>query len=439
MEASHIKITEEEDQIVTPWKVLSKDGIDYMKLIRKFGCKAIDGELIKRFENVTNVKAHHWLRRGIYFSHKDLDRALDEYEKGNQVYLYTGRGPSERMHLGHMIPFMFTKYLQDAFDAILVIQMSDDEKFHFKTKLTLDHCNKMARENAKDIIACGFNLDKTFIFSNLETVGGEFYKNVVKIMNSTTGNQVRGIFGLNLNNSLGQLSWPAFQAAPAFSNSFSDIIHPQKTDQCICLVPMAIDQDPYFRMARNFGEKMRKKGYYKPAVIHTRFLVALSGINAKMSSTGNNPTIYMVDKPKQIRKKINKHAFSGGYVTLDDHRKYGGNLDIDVSYQYLFYFEQDDEVLKQIAHDYVSGKMTSGEIKKVMADVICKVVEKHQKKRAEVTDEVIAKFFKRDRKFNLVRSKRKPIELESDYSKYGIIFDSHFGAKNPNRVTDTEI
>ena len=108
---------------VTPWKV--EGFVDYLKLIQKFGCDAIDGKLIKRFEEVTRTKAHCWLRRGIFFSNKDLNDILNDYEAGKQIYLYTGRGPSsEAMHLGHLIPFMFTKYLQEALDAILVIQMS---------------------------------------------------------------------------------------------------------------------------------------------------------------------------------------------------------------------------------------------------------------------------------------------------------------------------
>ena len=50
---------------VTPWKV--EGFVDYLKLIQKFGCDAIDGKLIKRFEQVTQTKAHCWLRRGIFF------------------------------------------------------------------------------------------------------------------------------------------------------------------------------------------------------------------------------------------------------------------------------------------------------------------------------------------------------------------------------------
>ena len=120
------------EQVVTPWDVEGKDGggIDYDKLVRDFGCSTIDREMIERVERVTGRKAHPFLRRGMFFAHRELDLILDAYERGEKFYLYTGRGPSsESLHLGHLIPFQFTKWLQDAFKVPLVIQLTDDEKF----------------------------------------------------------------------------------------------------------------------------------------------------------------------------------------------------------------------------------------------------------------------------------------------------------------------
>ena len=43
---------------------------------------------------------------------RDLEIILDMYEKGKPFFLYTGRGPSsEAMHMGHLIPFIFTKWV----------------------------------------------------------------------------------------------------------------------------------------------------------------------------------------------------------------------------------------------------------------------------------------------------------------------------------------
>jgi tryptophanyl-tRNA synthetase len=58
----------------------------------------------------------------LFFSHRDFDKILDKYEAGEPFFLYTGRGPSsDALHLGHTIPFTFTKWLQDVFDVPLGI------------------------------------------------------------------------------------------------------------------------------------------------------------------------------------------------------------------------------------------------------------------------------------------------------------------------------
>jgi tryptophanyl-tRNA synthetase len=111
--------TAKKEQVVTPFDVsggVDETGkavaIDYDKLIETFGSKRIDAALLERFEKVTGHKPHRLLRRGFVFSHRDLDTILDKYEKGIPFFLYTGRGPSsDSMHVGHTIPFEFTKYV----------------------------------------------------------------------------------------------------------------------------------------------------------------------------------------------------------------------------------------------------------------------------------------------------------------------------------------
>ena len=63
-----------------------------------------------RIEAVTKRPPHHFLRRNIFFSHRDVPDILNAYEQKKPFFLYTGRGPSSQsMHLGHLIPFLFTK------------------------------------------------------------------------------------------------------------------------------------------------------------------------------------------------------------------------------------------------------------------------------------------------------------------------------------------
>lgn len=71
----------------------------------------------------------------------------------------------------------------------------------------------------------------------------------------------------------------------------------------------------------------------------------------------------MKDTQKQVKDKINKYAFSGGQETVELHRELGGNPDVDVAYQYLKFFMDDDEELERIRVEYKAGRMLTGEIK----------------------------------------------------------------------------
>jgi tryptophanyl-tRNA synthetase len=383
------KVDDSGEQVVTPWDVQGgADGkIDYNKLVEQFGCQTINEKLIERIEKVTGTPAHPFLKRRVFFAHRDLEQLLDAYEKGEQFYLYTGRGPSsEALHLGHLIPFMFTKWLQDAFNVPLVIQVTDDEKYLWKG-LSVDQARRLARENIKDIIACGFDVSKTFIFSDFEYVGGEFYRNIVQMQRCVSMNQIRGIFGFTMDDYIGKISFPAVQAAPSFPTSFPHMFGSRKDIRC--LIPCAIDQDPYFRMTRDAAPRL---GYIKPALIEARFFPAMQGENGKMSASDESSAIYVSDDPKTIQNKVKKYVFSGGGLTTEDQRKNGANLDVDVSWKWLNFFMEDDEELAKIGQLYSSGEMLTGEIKNILASLLIDMVTRHQQARAAVTENVVDAF-----------------------------------------------
>jgi tryptophanyl-tRNA synthetase len=387
-------VTTAHDQHITPWEVEGAvvDGkaqaIDYDKLIQAFGTRPIDTALLERFERLTGQQPHVFLRRGVFFSHRDLAAILDRYEKGKPFFLYTGRGPSSSsMHLGHMVPFVFCKWLQDVFHVPLVIQLTDDEKYLFKHDLTMDQCRGFARENAKDIIAVGFDPARTFIFSNLDHVGGAFYQNVIKVSRCITTSASKATFGFNDSDCVGKLFFVSVQATPCFSNSFPHIFGDKK--DIPCLIPCAIDQDPYFRLTRDVAHKLK---YPKPALIHAKFFPALQGPHSKMSASVDTSAIFMSDTMNQIKKKINKYAFSGGGDTMELHQLNGGNPDVDVAFQYLSFFLEDDIQLQALYDTYKTGELTTGAMKGKCIDVLQKFVGDFQTRKAAVTDEVVKAF-----------------------------------------------
>lgn len=386
---------EQKEQKITPWEVegavdengLSK-GIDYNKLILSFGTKKISDETLARFSAVTGEEPHPFLKRGVFFSERDLDRILDLYEHGEPFFLYTGRGPlSDSLHLGHMVPFIFTKWLQDVFDVPLVIELTDDEKFLFKQKLTISDVKKFAHENCKDIIAVGFKPENTFIFSDLEYMNPAFYENIVRTSRQITTSTAKAVFGFEDLDCIGKLHFASVQISTAFPSSFPDVLGlPDKTP---CLIPCAIDQDPYFRVCRDVADKLK---FSKPSLIHAKFFPALQGASTKMSASDTTTSIFMGDTPKQIQKKINKYAFSGGRATLEEHRELGGNVEVDVAYQYLSFFSYDDEKLAKLAEEYKTGKLLSSEMKAECISVLQEYVAAYQERRGVVDDLVVSQF-----------------------------------------------
>lgn len=384
------------EQVITPWDVQGTDekGIDYDKLIKKFGSQKLTTELLDRFTKITGHQPHHFLRRGIVFSHRDFDHILTLKEQGKPFYLYTGRGPSSgSLHMGHCVPFMFTKWLQDVFDVPLVIQMTDDEKFLWKD-LTLEEANKLAYQNIKDIIAFGFDPEKTFIFCDLDYIPSckEFYWNMNRIQKCVNFNQAQKIFGFDETSYIGKVSFPAIQATPSFSTSFPHLFGNRKIP---CLIPCAIDQDPYFRMTRDVAPRLNLP---KPCLLHSTFLPALQGAQTKMSSSEVNSAVEVCDTANQIKKKINKYAFSGGKTSVEEHREFGGDTSVDVSYKYLEFFEEDDAKLAKIKEDYESGAMLTGELKKILIEKLQGIVKAFQERRAAVTESTVEQFMSRDPK-----------------------------------------
>lgn len=383
-----------EEDLVTPWDVQSTadTGIDYDKLIKRFGSCKIDDDLLARFERVTGKKAHHFLRRGIFFSHRDMHLVLDRFERNEQFFIYTGRGPSsDSMHMGHVVPFLFTKWLQEVFDVPLVIQLTDDEKYLWKN-ISQEDCRKFAVQNAKDIIALGFDVNKTFIFSDFEYMSQEpcFYRNVLRVAKHVTFSQARGIFGFRGEDCIGKISFPAVQAAPSLSSSFPAIFGAARPD-VPCLIPCAIDQDPYFRMTRDVAPRI---GAPKPALLHSSFFPALGGAQTKMSASVDSSAIFVNDSDKAIKTKINKFAFSGGRATVEEHRARGGDCEVDISFQYMRFFLEDDERLEQIRQDYSSGVLLTGHLKKELIELLQAFAGNHRRRREQVTDATVAEFMR---------------------------------------------
>lgn len=360
---------------LNPWEV--KGEVSYDKLIKEFGATKISKKIYKKLE-----KTHPLLRRKIYFSHRDFDKWLEDASKWRKISVLTGRGPSEKMHLGHLVPFLVAKSLQDLFDCEVFIPISDDEKFFVNENLSFEDSTKYAEDNIIDIIALGFNPKKTFIFEDF--VYTDIYKYASKIAKKITYSTAKSTFGLKSENNIGWSFYPAIQVAHILFPQFIRGPH-------LSVVPVAIDQDPFIRLTRDIAEN-KEFNFKKPCALHAKFIPSLHG-EAKMSSSGEG-VIFLSDSPKEVEMKI-ENAFSGGKDTLEEHKKFGGNPEIDVSFQYLkMFFEPDDKKLEKIHHDYKSGKLSTSELKQITIDKINAFLKEHQKNREKAKKQIDKFIFK---------------------------------------------
>ncbi|MBA7574196.1 hypothetical protein ES708_15998 [subsurface metagenome] len=383
------------DFIVTPWEVSGE--VDYDLLIQEFGIEPIDEKLLFNLKEITK-EIHPYLRRKIFFAHRDFQWILQEYKKGNPFYLYTGRGPSGNIHLGHILPWIFTKWIQEKFNVDLWFQLTDDEKFLFNQSITLEETHNFGYDNALDVIALGFNPKKTYIFSDID-LGNTFYRNALKIAKKITFSTIKATFGLDNSANIGQIFYTSIQAVPAILKSLIE------EKNVPCLIPHAVDQDPHFRLSRDVLPKL---GYYKPASIQCVFLPSLQQ-NGKMSASVENTAIFTKDEPDVVKRKVN-NAFTGGQANAKLQRELGGNPSVCSVYKYHFMlFTLDDNEIKRIQSKCIGGELLCGECKKDLTQKINKFLSEHQKQREKAKDVLEDYLLKEkvDLKFLINEKKRK--------------------------------
>lgn len=367
-----------EKQILNPWEV--SGNIDYKKLIEQFGISPVK-ELPKIFnENIL-------FRRKIIFAHRDIQRILEAIKNKKKFVMMTGLMPTGKFHLGHLIlanQFIFYQKL----GAKIYIAVADLEAYNARGQ-SLEESRRIATEEyISNYAALGLDLNKCEIYFQSERSkdakkSNAYYRLQNLLARYATFNEFKAVYG---EISPGKMISSLLQA--------SDMLHAQLKEfegNCPVLVPVGIDQDPHLRLARDISKKVKELKFTQLSSTYHFFMPGLSG--GKMSSSEPNSYIALTDSPDDIKTKINKYAFSGGQPTIEEHKKLGGNPDVDVSFQYLkFFFESDDKKLAKIENDYRKGKLLTGELKKYTIEKIQEFLKEHSVKLAKAREIVKKKF-----------------------------------------------
>jgi tryptophanyl-tRNA synthetase len=358
------------DAVVNPWEV--SGDVDYEKLSKEFGIVPLK-ELPPVFE------------KNILFRR----RILDAIKNKKPFVMMTGLMPTGKFHIGHMVIAQQMVFYQ-SLGAKIYIAVADLEAYNARGQ-SLEDSRKIAIEDyIKNYIALGLKPENCEIYFQSERSKNAKKSNAYYCLQNllarhATFNEFKAVYG---EITPGKMLSSLLQA--------SDMLHsqlPEFEGPLPVLVPVGVDQDPHLRIARDMSQRIKSPQFIQLSSTYNLFIPGLKG--GKMSSSDPSSYIAPTETPEEIKKKINKYAFSGGRDTLEEHRKLGGNPDIDISFQYLkMLFESDDKKLEKIYKDYKSGKLLSGELKTLLIDKVTKFVKQHQEKRNKIKQSDIDKFFK---------------------------------------------
>ncbi|MEK6827322.1 MAG: tryptophan--tRNA ligase [Nanoarchaeota archaeon] len=364
---------------VNPWKV--EGNVDYEKLIREFGVVPI-----KELPNVFNKNV--LFRRKIIFAHRDIQKILEAIKNKKKFVVMTGLMPTGKFHIGHMLLIQQIIFYQKL-GAKIYIAVADIEAYNARGQ-SLEDSRKIAIEQyLTNYVALGLKPENCEIYFQSERSkdgkkSNAYYRLQNLLARYATFNEFKAVYG---EISPGKMVSSLLQA--------SDMLHVQLLEfegPCPVILPVGIEQDPHIRLARDISQQIKEFKFNQISSTYNFFMPGLGG--GKMSSSEPNSFISLTDLPKEVETKIKKYAFSGGRDTLEEHRKKGGNPDVDVSFQYLkIFFEPDDKKLQKIHDDYKSGKMLTSELKQILIDKINSFLKEHQTKREKANKE-INKFFK---------------------------------------------
>jgi len=347
---------------VTPWEV--EGVVDYGKLLEEFGAYEITDELLSLMREAAGG-LHALLSRRVFYAHRDLDAVLRDYTEGRGFFLYTGIAPSRStMHLGHVVPFILTQWFQERFKVNAYIMVPDEEKYLAKKAANLRTVDELVERTILDIIALGFDPDRTFIFRDREYIG-HLYTAAVVVARRINWSLVKAVFGFDGETSIGLIFYPALQIVPTLF------------ERRRCLIPYGIDQDPYFRVQRDIAPKL---GYYKAAGVMSKFIPSLEGIESKMSASKPETAIFLSDPPEVAAKKV-MNAFTGGQPTVREQREKGGRPEICCVFQWFkILFEPSDEALRERYERCVGGELLCGECKVELAERVGRFLRDHQRR-----------------------------------------------------------
>ena len=358
-------------------------------------------DLLKKFESFGPVPT--LIRRGIFHAQVDFEDALNRKAANKPFYMFLSITPTDRLfNLRHIAMMKLAKDLQGVLGCPLVIHVLDTKAClrDQNPKTTMAVAAKMTTETLKDILAIGFDAEKTIIIKNSEAMGLD-YVLLCDLQRKAKLGMFYELFFDNDNISIAEMDVAFQNGCFAYPRYLAKVFPNFAESRCLMLLRPS--QANLYKFAKTLCEEppMAIYGGFVPALQSGQKMPKVAKIALANKSVAYM-TIYLKDKANEIKTKINKNAFSGGKDSKEEQWALGANLDVDVPMYLLRIFESNDENYERLVKYYGPGELAegnekrllTGELKKIAADVLTAVITELQKARDAVTPAMIEAFTK---------------------------------------------
>jgi len=342
---------------IDPWGSLKVT--DYEHVFKQFGLKHLPEE----------IKLDNFLfDRKVIIAHRDFEKVAKRIKAKKPFINITGIAASGEYHLGHKVDIDLFKFFKDK-GANNYFAVSDLDAFLSRPDSKIPNlitAKKIAVKNVADLLVLGLSKNDVYVQSNKKK---RYYEFAFELSKKITKNTFEAVYG---HVDLGKVGSNFLQ--------YADIMHGQ-LEEFDGVMPsvtgIGLDQDPHARLTRDIAKRL-PYNLEIPSFIYFKHQSGLQP-GAKMSASHPETAIFLDDDLKLVEKKIKK-AFSGGQPTIEEHRKNGGNIEIDLVFEMLKFHYPDTKELERIGNEFSSGELLASELKQFAIDFFVPLLKEHQKK-----------------------------------------------------------
>ena len=356
----------------TIFKVDESGIIDYTQGLDLYGIKNVESNdenikssEIKGLDNILKLLIDKKVLCG--------GRNIEKLKSNKKIFLFYELIFNDHINLALNEIFILDiikSLLKENPDLNLIIQIADDELYS-KGKFKFNQVSKFAMEKLENVLKYLTSEDtkyKIHVFSNTSfRLKDNNYESLVSNFKMKVSyERLTKLFNITDDDPVSAIDYPCYIAMATNPSLYTQYI-PELTNEYTCLIINSIYNMYRYQLGYDAAQECK---FNEPILLATKIISPLTGTNGYECNYNSQDDITLLtgDEEKSLRKKIMKHSVSGsrGNGSMEDHKKFGGDVIKDISCQYLSFVEKDLSKYNEYIEKFGKGELSCGEIKDIM-------------------------------------------------------------------------